>query len=116
MRGFCTPSLQDIPLSIIQACINFSDEVYAASLWAQVLIIQIWAEEDLSALHTLEVTEDDFQGLKQEQGILVDFGGFPAKIITLLQRCLASYHEDPPRSAIMLCTILHMSHVCAQAI
>ena len=76
---------------------------YAFDVWVQVLIIQIWMEEDLSALHTLEVTEDDFQGLKQEQGILVDFGGFPAKIITLLQRCLASYHEDPPRSAILHC-------------
>ena len=71
-------------------------------LWVQVLIIQIWTEEDLSSLHTLEVTEDDFQGLKLEQGILVDFGGFPAKIITLLQRCLLSYHEDPPRSAVLL--------------
>lgn len=70
-------------------------------LLVQVLIIQIWTEEDLSALHTLEVTEDDFHGLKLEQGILVDFGGFPAKIITLLQRCLASYHEDPPRSAML---------------
>ena len=70
--------------------------------WVQVLIIQIWTEEDLSSLHTLEVTEVDFQGLKLEQGILVDFGGFPAKIITLLQRCLASYHEDPPRSATLL--------------
>ena len=71
-------------------------------LWVQVLTIQIWTEEDLNSLHTLEVTEDDFQGLKLEQGILVDFGGFPAKIITLLQRCLASYHEDPPRSGILL--------------
>ena len=63
----------------------------------QVLIIQIWNEQDLSSLHTLEVREDDFQALKVEQGILIDFGGFPAKIIALLQRCLASCHEDPPR-------------------
>ena len=63
----------------------------------QVLIIQIWNEQDLSSLHTLEVREDDFRALKVEQGILIDFGGFPAKIIALLQRCLASCHEDPPR-------------------
>ncbi len=63
----------------------------------QVLVIQIWSEQDLSSLHTLEVREDDFQALKLDQGILVDFGGFPAKIITLLQRCLASSREDPPR-------------------
>ncbi|CAK0779091.1 hypothetical protein CVIRNUC_004694 [Coccomyxa viridis] len=63
----------------------------------RVLVIQIWSEQDLSSLHTLEVREDDFQALKLDQGILVDFGGFPAKIITLLQRCLASSREDPPR-------------------
>lgn len=78
-------------------------------LGVQVLIIQIWTEEDLSSLHTLEVREDDFQALKLEQGILVDFGGFPAKIITLLQRCLASCHEDPPRCAMTLYTLWHQS-------
>ena len=70
--------------------------------WLQVLVIQIWSEQDLSSLHTLEVREDDFQALKQEQGILVDFRGFPAKIITLLQRCLASCREDPPRCGNLL--------------
>ena len=65
--------------------------------FVQVLVIQIWNEQDLSSLHTLEVKEDDFQALKVEQGILVDFGGFPAKIIALLQRCLASCQDDPPR-------------------
>lgn len=69
----------------------------------QALITQIWSEQDLSSLHTLEVREDDFQTLKLEQGILVDFGGFPAKIITLLQRCLASSHEDPPRCDTLQC-------------
>ncbi len=47
-------------------------------------------EADPYFLHTLEVTEDDFQGLKAEQGILVDFASFPTKLIGLLERCIAS--------------------------
>lgn len=49
-------------------------------------------------LHTLEFSEEEFQALKAEQGILVDFGNFPGKIIGLLERCIASSHEEAPRS------------------
>jgi spindle assembly abnormal protein 6 len=78
-------------------CDRMQGSPMAKTYIVQVLVIQIWNEQDLSSLHTLEVKEDDFQALKVEQGILVDFGGFPAKIIALLQRCLASCHDNPPR-------------------
>jgi spindle assembly abnormal protein 6 len=45
----------------------------------------------------LEVSEEDFQALKAEQGILVDFGSFPAKVISLLERCVQAQAEHPPR-------------------
>ena len=66
-------------------------------LLAQVLRIHLSSEDDVFFLHTLEVSEEDFQALKVEQGILVDFGNFPAKIISLMERCSASAHEEPPR-------------------
>jgi spindle assembly abnormal protein 6 len=62
-----------------------------------VLRIHISSEEDAFFLHTLEVSEEEFQALKAEQGILVDFGNFPGKIIGLLERCIASRHEEAPR-------------------
>ena len=40
----------------------------------QVLRMQLSNEEDLFFLHSLEVSEEDFQTLKVEQGILIDFG------------------------------------------
>lgn len=61
---------------------------------SQVLRIHISSEEDPFFLHSLEVSEDDFQGLKVDQGILVDFAHFPDKIISLLERCLASHAAD----------------------
>jgi hypothetical protein len=63
----------------------------------QVLRIHVSSEEDPYFLHTLEVTEDEFQSLKAEQGILVDFASFPGKIISLLERCIASQAADMPR-------------------
>lgn len=60
----------------------------------KVLRIHISTEADLLFLHTLEVTEDDFQSLKADQGILVDFSHFPEKLITLLEKCIQSCNEE----------------------
>lgn len=62
----------------------------------QVLRIHVSSEEDPYFLHTLEVTEDEFQSLKAEQGILVDFASFPGKIISLLERCITSQSTNTP--------------------
>lgn len=63
----------------------------------RVLRIHLFSEDDLFFLHTLEVSEEDFQTLKIEQGILVDFANFSGKIVDLLKRCIASREEDVPR-------------------
>lgn len=65
----------------------------------QILRVHISSESDLYFLHSLEVSEEDFQSLKNEQGILVDFASFPGKIITLLDKCNASQPTDAPRCA-----------------
>lgn len=70
----------------------------------QVLRIHASSENDPYFLHTLEVTEDDFQCLKADQGILVDFASFPGKIISLLERCIGSHAADTPRfQAVLSC-------------
>lgn len=60
----------------------------------QILRITLSSESDLTFLHTLEVSEEDFQSLKNEQGILVDFASFPGKIISLLEKCIALQPAD----------------------
>lgn len=64
---------------------------------SQLLRVQITSERDLFVLHTLEVTEDDFQSLKTEQSILVDYNTFPSKIIELLDACIACASDDQPK-------------------
>ena len=45
----------------------------------------------------MEVSEEEFQALKVEQSILVDFAQFPDKFIELLEECISSRGEEAPR-------------------
>ncbi|GIL47125.1 hypothetical protein Vafri_4030 [Volvox africanus] len=69
----------------------------------RILRIHISNDSDLYFLHTLEVSEEDFQSLKNEQGILVDFASFPGKVISLLEKCMTAQAGDSPRfQAVMM--------------
>jgi spindle assembly abnormal protein 6 len=61
--------------------------------------VQITNELDPFFFYSLEVNEDDFQSLKVEQCILVDFATFPHKFIELLEQCIVSSSTDNPRCA-----------------
>ena len=65
----------------------------------QVLRLRLTSEEELFFLHLLEVGEEDFQTLKAEQGILVDFDSFPDKVASLLDKCIAAQPDRQPRRA-----------------
>jgi spindle assembly abnormal protein 6 len=77
-----------------------------------VLKLQVTSEEDPFFLHTMEVSEEDFQSLKQEQAILVDFGAFPAEVIMLLDACADTQEAAPPpafRALLRVRTFVHRS-------
>ncbi|GBG65193.1 hypothetical protein CBR_g49985 [Chara braunii] len=59
--------------------------------------MQVTSESDPYFLHSLSVNEEDFQGLKLDQSILVDFSTFPFKLIELLELCIESRTEKNPR-------------------
>lgn len=65
----------------------------------QTLRIELTSEEELFFMHILEVIEEDFGTLKADQGILVDFLGFPEKIASLLERCSQALSESSNRQA-----------------
>lgn len=63
----------------------------------QVLRVQLTSEADPFFVNTLEVSEEDFQTLKVEQCILVDFATFPFKFIELLEKCIEARTQTSPR-------------------
>lgn len=71
----------------------------------KVLHLQLTDESDLFLLYTLDISEDDFHALKQEQSIRVDFPTFPSKFIELLRECQSAAGEEHPRFVAMLSTL-----------
>lgn len=55
----------------------------------QNLSIQITDEDDPFILYSLLVSEVDFQTIKEQQGLLVEYDKFPQQLIKLLHLCNA---------------------------
>ncbi|XP_074642079.1 spindle assembly abnormal protein 6 homolog [Tubulanus polymorphus] len=71
--------------------------VHTAPLHRKELVVRLTDENDLFFLYTLRLGEEDFQSLKCQQGLLVDFGAFPQKFIDLLHLCLEEQDKESPR-------------------
>ncbi|TPX72922.1 hypothetical protein SpCBS45565_g00021 [Spizellomyces sp. 'palustris'] len=63
----------------------------------KVLEIQLTDESDPFFLYHLDVGEDDFHALKEEQNLLVDFQQFPVKFIELLEAVDGARREEQPK-------------------
>ncbi|KAK1163958.1 hypothetical protein AOXY_G15926 [Acipenser oxyrinchus oxyrinchus] len=61
------------------------------------LVVRITDDIDPYFLYNLVISEEDFQSLKVQQGLLVDFSAFPQKFIDLLHQCIQEQDKDNPR-------------------
>lgn len=68
------------------------------------LVIRLTDDTDPFFLYNLVISEEDFQSLKFQQGLLVDFLAFPQKFIDLLQQCTQEYTKEIPRFLLQLVT------------
>ena len=59
--------------------------------------IQLTDDSDPYFLYLLEINEDEFRKLKQEQALLVDFAQFPYKVIELFELCIQSSTQPNPK-------------------
>ncbi|CAL1261112.1 unnamed protein product [Larinioides sclopetarius] len=76
-----------------------------SSLHRQELLITLTDSNDPFFLYHLQLSEEDFQMLKANQGLLVDFSAFPQKFIDLIEVCLAEENKPQPKFLLMF----HMS-------
>jgi len=51
------------------------------------LVMRLTDDTDYFILYTLTIGEEDYKGLRREQGLLVDFNTFPSSFICLLKLC-----------------------------
>lgn len=68
------------------------------------LHVRLTDDKDPYFLFTLSISEEDFQSLKAQQGLLIDFGSFPQKFIELLELCHSEQEADSPRFLLQLCS------------
>ncbi|XP_012936555.1 spindle assembly abnormal protein 6 homolog [Aplysia californica] len=61
------------------------------------LVVKLTNDQDLYFLYTLHLAEEDFQSLKIQQGLLVDFTAFPQKVIDLLVMCIREDEKENPK-------------------
>uniref|UniRef100_A0A672J3C8 Spindle assembly abnormal protein 6 homolog n=1 Tax=Salarias fasciatus TaxID=181472 RepID=A0A672J3C8_SALFA len=66
------------------------------------LVLKLTDDKDPYFLFSLSVSEEDFQSLKVQQGLLVDFSAFPQKFIDLLELCSSEQCSDAPRFVLHL--------------
>ncbi|KAJ8277762.1 hypothetical protein GJAV_G00079590 [Gymnothorax javanicus] len=66
------------------------------------LVVRLTDDADPYFLYNLAISEEDFQSLKVQQGLLVDFSAFPQKFIDLLNQCLSEQEKDNPRFLLQL--------------
>ncbi|XP_067394489.1 spindle assembly abnormal protein 6 homolog [Emydura macquarii macquarii] len=66
------------------------------------LVVQLTDDTDPFFLYNLVISEEEFQSLKCQQGLLVDFSAFPQKFIDLLQQCIQEQNKDTPRFLLQL--------------
>ncbi|XP_033289519.1 spindle assembly abnormal protein 6 homolog isoform X2 [Orcinus orca] len=66
------------------------------------LVIRLTDDTDPFFLYNLVISEEDFQSLKFQQGLLIDFSAFPQKFIDLLQQCTQEHAKEIPRFLLQL--------------
>ncbi|XP_055020824.1 spindle assembly abnormal protein 6 homolog isoform X2 [Boleophthalmus pectinirostris] len=79
-------------------------QLSATTVHKRSLYVKLTDDKDPYFLFTLSISEEDFQSLKVQQGLLVDFGSFPQKFIELLQLCHSEQEADSPRFLLQLCS------------
>ncbi|XP_078074332.1 spindle assembly abnormal protein 6 homolog [Mustelus asterias] len=84
--------------------IRVTVELHCASnpVYKKDLVVRLTDDIDPFFLYNLIITEEDFQSLKHQQGLLIDFSAFPQKFIDLLQQCIQEESKEVPRFLLQL--------------
>ncbi|XP_034630642.1 spindle assembly abnormal protein 6 homolog isoform X1 [Trachemys scripta elegans] len=89
-----------------RADIRLTVETFTSSspIHKKELSVRITDDADPLFLYSVAIGEEDFQSLKSQQGLLVDFSAFPQKFIDLLEQCILEQGKQVPRFLIQLVT------------
>ncbi|XP_059197512.1 spindle assembly abnormal protein 6 homolog [Centropristis striata] len=84
-------------------CVTIELQLTTSPVHKRDLLVRLTDDKDPYFLFNLSISEEDFQSLKVQQGLLIDFASFPQKFIDLLNLCYSEQESDNPRF------LLHLS-------
>ncbi|XP_053549720.1 spindle assembly abnormal protein 6 homolog [Bombina bombina] len=85
---------------ILRICIEL--HLVTSPVHKKELVVRVTDDTDPLFLYHLVISEDDFQSLKTQQGLLVDFSAFPQKFIDLIHHCAEEEIKAAPRFLLQL--------------
>ncbi|KAM9324789.1 spindle assembly abnormal protein 6 homolog [Gastrophryne carolinensis] len=85
-------------------CVRICIELHTTSspVHKKDLVVRMTDDTDPFFLYNLVISEDEFQNLKLQQCLLVDYSAFPQKFIDLLRQCSNDENKDAPRFLLQL--------------
>ncbi|XP_034386575.1 spindle assembly abnormal protein 6 homolog isoform X3 [Cyclopterus lumpus] len=84
-------------------CVTIELQLTNSPVHKRDLLVRLTDDTDPYFLFNLSISEEDFQSLKVQQRLLIDFASFPQKFIDLLNLCYSEQESDNPRF------LLHLS-------
>lgn len=96
--------------SPVKVTVSIEADSSSASRQQQMLFL-LTDEADPFFLYTLRVTEEEFQLLKSDQSILIDFSDFPFKFLELLNSCVVAAVDDSPKFSACLSSVGDCAHL-----
>ncbi|KAM4709270.1 spindle assembly abnormal protein 6 homolog [Discoglossus pictus] len=89
-----------------RASVRLTVETHSSSnpIHKKDLVVRLSDDTDPFFLYNLTLGEEDFQSLKNQQGLLVEFSSFPQRFIDLLEQCLMEQDKSVPRFLLQLLT------------
>ncbi|XP_068449373.1 spindle assembly abnormal protein 6 homolog [Clinocottus analis] len=83
-------------------CVSIELQLTNSPVHKRDLLVRLTDDTDPYFLFNLSISEEDFQSLKVQQRLLIDFASFPQKFIDLLNLCYSEQESENPRFLLQL--------------
>ncbi|GAB6028756.1 Spindle assembly abnormal protein 6 [Chamberlinius hualienensis] len=82
--------------------ISAQTQVMSSSLFRKEFVVRLTDETDPIFYYYLRLNDEDYQSLRTQQGLLVDFTSFPQKFVELLDLCSREESKESPRFVLQM--------------
>jgi hypothetical protein len=86
----------------VRVTLTYPSPAYGAMNPHKEIALRLTNDENPLFFYFLRITDADFPELKSQQGLLVDFYGFPNQLVTLLEKCDVQEDGNGPKFVLVM--------------